>query len=75
MLWERYFGMGGDVPHHVRNAQHYKYGPVVRTGPNAVSIADPELTLEILVKKDYPKVRFIDLSRCPVRYADGPCRP
>jgi hypothetical protein len=58
MLYERYFMMGGHVPHVVRNAQHYKYGPVVRTSANGVSVADPDLATEILIKKDYPKVSF-----------------
>ncbi|KAI9013660.1 cytochrome P450 [Hyaloraphidium curvatum] len=54
-LWDRYFARGGHVPHEVRNLQHYKYGPVVRTSANGVSVADPDLALEVLVRQDYPK--------------------
>ncbi|KAJ3344295.1 hypothetical protein HDU93_000085 [Gonapodya sp. JEL0774] len=53
--YERYFLMGGDVPHMVRNLQHYKYGPVVRTGPKSVSVADPEIARDVLLNQDLPK--------------------
>ncbi|KXS20467.1 cytochrome P450 [Gonapodya prolifera JEL478] len=53
--FERYFLQGGDVPHMVRNFQHYKYGPVVRIGPTSVSVADPEIAREVLLTQDLPK--------------------
>jgi len=47
--------------HHERTMQdlHHRYGPVVRTGPNIVSLTDPDAIEGIYgVKADLPKVRL-----------------
>ncbi|KAJ3335775.1 hypothetical protein HDU93_004441 [Gonapodya sp. JEL0774] len=55
LFYERYFALGGHKPHVVRNQQHYKYGDVVRTGANAISVRAPEMVAEVIIKEDYPK--------------------
>lgn len=50
MVWK------GKVGEDIRDL-HAKYGPVVRTGPNTIDIADAKATDLILgIKHDFPKV-------------------
>jgi cytochrome P450 len=51
-------------------ADHDKYGPIVRTGPNTVSIADPSCVEKIFnIRNEYPKDSDVNLVW--TSYKDG----
>lgn len=57
-LYKVYLSIKGDM--HIEHQNlHKKYGPVVRTGPNSVSIGDAEMIPEIYLQgHSYQKARF-----------------
>lgn len=42
---------------------HAKYGPIMRIGPTAISVADPELAQLVLKTLDLPKSRLYQLLK------------
>ncbi|KAH9885148.1 cytochrome P450 [Xylariomycetidae sp. FL2044] len=57
--WQRVLWVQTQRAHEIHQAAHEKYGPVVRFGPNMVSLADPEwITTLYPMRPGFPKSEF-----------------
>jgi hypothetical protein len=67
-LWKVYISVKGDAQV-TYQAIHKKYGPIVRTGPNHVSIGDPAMIPEMFnAGSDFTKVVSQTLSDFKLRH-------
>lgn len=58
-LWKVYISLKGDS-HIEYQKLHRKYGPIIRTGPNAVSVGDAAMIPEIYLQgSTYQKARLL----------------
>jgi cytochrome P450 len=55
--WWRWYAVRYSIQDRLQYALHDKYGPIVRIGPNEISVSDPQ-AIDVLARPDFPKTEF-----------------